>query len=117
MKKLLGLMAILVLFGGILVACEGSSNSELVGVWEHIGEEGTITYTFNNDGTGVDFIVFTAGDEIDFDFEWSVTDVNLTIVYDSEALGGITEWSYIIDDNTLILTRGDGYEVIFERVE
>ena len=85
MKKLLGLSFALVLLSGILTACGGSNNNELVGVWE-FNEPAVVTeLTFNADGTGIEFVSVEDPEvEVEFTFEWSVEGDIITIDFDGD---------------------------------
>ena len=53
MKRIVVILLILLLVGG-LAGC-GGGTSDLVGTWDIEGEFGSLSFTFNEDGTGVEF--------------------------------------------------------------
>lgn len=110
MKKLL-LSLLTVTFSFVLVACDGSSDSYLVGTWEreNLWDERIITIVFNADNTGS----WTFISEPDV-FEWSTSGNTLTKEFTE--LNETDVFEFGVNGNVLTLIE-DGNEFIYTRVE
>ena len=108
MKKFLRLFLTLVLFSSIfiLIACDGSNSNGLVGTWNLINYQ--VSITFNDDGTGVEI-----ENGVEMIFEWSTEDGmltrNLMKVIDGEPGVLVQNWSYSIRVNILQLRDEEAY--------
>ena len=108
MKKILGLFFAAILFGCVLVACEGS-NSELVGSWVHITHD--YEYTFNSNGSGEGRL---EGSTEEFNWETSDGILTITFIEDREGTGEFYV-EYNIYNDILTFTYPSGSEVTFMR--
>ena len=94
MKKILGLICIMV-FAIALTACSGSDpNDDLVGTWR-LQDDASLELVFNGDGTGeVDFVgIFSVN------FEWEISEAGTVMIEleDGERLAAS------VDDDVLLV--------------
>ena len=127
MKKILCMMAVMVLFAVVLSGCTGGSGGgDLVGRWDMIGYEyegefeavgdwGAMQLVFNSDGTGY------SADGGEDAFLWETSGRVLRMELD-DTDGFVLDFTYDITGNQLRLAFesmwGEGEEtMVFERVQ
>ena len=105
MKKLVSLSLVAVMMFA-LVACGGS---DIVGTWTTTQNGVTVTYTFEEDGTGS---ANTAGIAMDFEYEVDGNEISMKLSFFGETQEGTG--TFEIDGDTLKLTI-DGETAEFTR--
>ena len=105
MKKLVSLSLVAVMMFA-LVACGGS---DIVGTWTTTQNGVTVTYTFEDDGTGS---ANTAGIDMDFEYEVDGNEISMKLSFFGETQEGTG--TFEIDGDTLKLTI-DGETAEFTR--
>ena len=120
MKKTLALMLVMMLiFAFALCGCGNDKDKTddaqiatteaeitLVGQWEYA--EGGYVYTFNADGTGSYLFAGT-----DMKFVYEDNGDSFSILFDGNTVA--TDFEYVIEDNTLIITDSFGLPVEYTR--
>ena len=122
MKKLLLTISILLLVP-VLMACGGSNDSNLVGVWEReVYQDEELWFTslliLNADGTGESHTIIDEFEVPTLEFEWSTSGGEFTQEFTArdDADFSPTPLAYVVEGDTLTITEGAN-DFVYTRVE
>lgn len=112
-KKTIALCFIIIMASNFLVSCGNSTDSEIIGRWEWLTDDGShpFIYTHYPDGTGT---VYLEGYKL-ADFLWSSKNGILTVI--TEETDHRIDVPYSVEENTATLLHADGVKVVLQRID
>ena len=107
MKKAISVIAVILMFCCVLSAC--SSESKLLGKWTFTEDDISMSFIFNEDGTGE---VYALGGLLTIKYTYEVNNNTIIFHEESEAILGTNPYTFSIDGNQLSLSAGGDVMVL-----
>ena len=107
MKKAISVIAVILMFCCVLSAC--SSESKLLGTWTFTEDDISMSFIFNEDGTGE---VYALGGLLTIKYTYEVNNNTIIFHEESEAILGTNPYTFSIDGNQLSLSAGGDVMVL-----